>query len=164
MAKYVYEGPVTSMTGDSIKEWFDDFRAGKLSAHLKSEPIPENEGPLTILVGKNFESIVKDETKDVLVKFYAPWCGHCKKLAPIWDELAELVKDMPDLVIAKFDATTNEVKGLSIKGYPMLKFYPKDNKTGVDFEGGRELDDFVQYLKENSSAYISTGAEHSEEL
>jgi thiol-disulfide isomerase/thioredoxin len=60
---------------------------------LKSEePVPNN-GPLTIVVGKNFDEIVRDPTKDVLVKFYAPWCGHCKKLAPVWDELAEFYKD-----------------------------------------------------------------------
>ena len=106
-----------------------------------------------MLVGKNWEQVVKDETKDVLVKYYAPWCGHCKALAPTWDELAVAVKDIPDLVIAKFDATANEVAGLEIRGYPTLKFYPKDNKAGVDYNAGRELGDFKTWLGENSSAY-----------
>jgi len=57
-----------------------------LKVHLKSEEIPENNnGPVSIVVGKNFESIVMDSTKDVLIEFYAPWCGHCKTLAPIFD-------------------------------------------------------------------------------
>lgn len=55
-----------------------------------------------------------DNTKDVLVKYYAPWCGHCKKLAPIWEELGTLYKDNKDLVIAKFDATTNEADRKSV--------------------------------------------------
>jgi len=154
MLKYVWEGDVTALTVDDIKTYIEAYKAGSLSAHLKSEPVPEpNDDALTILVGKNWEEIVKDETKDVLVKYYAPWCGHCKALAPTWDELAVAVKDIPDLVIAKFDATLNEVAGLEIRGYPTLKFYPKDNKAGVDYNAGRELGDFKTWLGENSSAY-----------
>lgn len=44
------------------------------------------------MVGKNFDEIVNDETKDVLLEFYAPWCGHCKALAPKYDELGEKVR------------------------------------------------------------------------
>lgn len=94
-----------------------------------------------------------DDTKDVLVKYYAPWCGHCKKLAPIWEELAENFKDIPDLVIAKFDATVNEVKGLNIKGYPTLKWYPRGDKTGVTYEEGRELPDFISFIEKESTVY-----------
>lgn len=136
-----------------MKQYVSDFKEGKLEPHLKSEPVPEQDGPLTILVGKNWEKIVKDETKDVLVKYYAPWCGHCKALAPIWDELAEDVKDIEDLIIAKFDATANEVAGLEVRGYPTLKYYSKDNKEGMDYGGDRELADFKKWLSENSSAY-----------
>ncbi len=44
-----------------------------------------------VVVGKNFDEIVNDDTKDVLIEFYAPWCGHCKSLAPIYEELGEKV-------------------------------------------------------------------------
>lgn len=159
MLKFVYEGDVKGVTGGDIEAYVKAFKAGELSPHLKSEPVPEpSDDPLTILVGKNWDEIVKDSSKDVLVKYYAPWCGHCKALAPTWDSLAESVKDIPDLVIAKFDATANEVAGLQISGYPTLKFYPKDNKDGVDYTGGRELDDFKTWLGENSEAYKAAGA------
>jgi len=55
-----------------------------------------------------------DSTKDVLVKYYAPWCGHCKALAPTWLELANDLQNVDNLVIAKMDATANEVKDLQI--------------------------------------------------
>ncbi len=155
MMKYLYEGDVASLSGEAVKSFVSDFKDGKLSPNLKSEPIPEQATTdgLTVLVGKSWDDVVKDANKDVLVKYYAPWCGHCKSLAPIWDELAKDVEGIEDLVIAKFDATANEVAGLEIRGYPTLKFYPKDNKAGVDYSGDRDLAAFQGYLAENSSAY-----------
>ena len=44
-------------------------------------------------MGKNFDEIVNDEDKDVLIEFYAPWCGHCKSLAPKYEELGEKVRE-----------------------------------------------------------------------
>ena len=45
------------------------------------------------VVAKNFDAIVNDESKDVLIEFYAPWCGHCKSLAPKYEELGEKVNN-----------------------------------------------------------------------
>lgn len=95
-----------------------------------------------------------DSDDDVLVKFYAPWCGHCKKLAPVWEQLANDLKDVKGLIISKFDATANEVEGVDIRGYPTLKFYPKGQKGApIDYDGGRELENIKDWLKEKSSAY-----------
>jgi protein disulfide isomerase len=101
------------VTREVLSTFATDYFEGKLSANLKSEEIPaDNSGPVKVLVGKNFNSIVLDETKDVLVEFYAPWCGHCKSLAPIYDELGELFSSVKSVVIAKIDATANEVRAL----------------------------------------------------
>merc|ERR1711990_801850 len=149
-----YEAPTkpADLTIDNIGSFIDDVLAGKIKPHLKSESVPEpNDEPVTVVVGTEFEKIVKDPTKDVLVKYYAPWCGHCKKLAPIWEDLAKHYKDNNDLVIAKFDATANEAEGVEVRGYPTLIFYPKDNKAGVSYEGDRDLEAFKKYLSENAS-------------
>ena len=65
----------------------------------------------------------------------SPWCGHCKQLAPIWDDLGEHFKENDDVVIAKMDSTKNEVDGLTISGFPTLKFFPKgSNKVSSSLQ------------------------------
>lgn len=70
-----------------VQELLDD----KLEPYLKSEPIPDNNEPVKVAVAKNFQEVVIDNNKDTLIEFYAPWCGHCKKLAPTFDELGQKV-------------------------------------------------------------------------
>eukprot|EP00026_Physarum_polycephalum_P004811 Phypoly_transcript_04835.p1 GENE.Phypoly_transcript_04835~~Phypoly_transcript_04835.p1 ORF type:complete len:515 (+),score=100.79 Phypoly_transcript_04835:55-1545(+) len=138
-----------TMTIESLAEWFAEFKAGNLAPHVKSEPIPEsNEGPVKVLVAHTFKDIVNDETKDVLVEFYAPWCGHCKNLAPIWEELGARYANIPSVVIAKIDATANDVPPkLNIRGFPTILYFPGNQKdTPVEYQGARSLDDLSKFV------------------
>ncbi|XP_057439045.1 probable protein disulfide-isomerase A6 [Lotus japonicus] len=98
----------------------------------------------------NFDKVVLDETKDVLVEFYAPWCGHCQALAPTYEKVAAAFKLEEDVVIANVDTDTYKdlAEKYAVSGYPTLKFFPKSNKAGEDYGGGRELDDFVNFINE----------------
>ncbi|KAF7548564.1 hypothetical protein G7046_g8627 [Stylonectria norvegica] len=157
------------ITHDEIAKFVDDFVAGKIEPSIKSEPIPETqEGPVIIVVAKNYQDVVIDNEKDVLVEFYAPWCGHCKALAPKYDDLASqyAASEFKDqVVIAKVDATANDVPD-EIQGFPTIKLFPAGSKDSpITYSGSRTIEDLIEFVKENGKhkADISAREEGTEE-
>lgn len=143
------------LTEKDIGAFVEDFVAGKLEPSIKSEPIPESQdGPVSVVVAKNYQELVIDNDKDVLLEFYAPWCGHCKALAPKYEELGSLYasEELSKLVtIAKVDATANDVPD-EIQGFPTIKLFPAGKKDSpVDYNGARTVEDLVEFIKENGS-------------
>jgi len=138
---------------DTLEKFVRDVLEGNLEPYLKSEPLPDNSGPLKVAVGKNFEEVVNDPERDVLIEFYAPWCGHCKSLAPKYEELAQKLEGESGITIAKMDATANDVpKPYDVRGFPTIYFAPKGKKgSPKKYEGGREVDDFIKYLAKEAT-------------
>lgn len=138
---------------EAFEKFVKDFIGKKLEPYLKSEAIPESQdGPVKIAVGKNFEDLVLKNDKDILVEFYAPWCGHCKKLAPIFDELGTALAEEDGIAIVKMDATANDVpQPFDVHGFPTLYWYPKDKSSPVRYDGGREVDDFIKYIAKQAT-------------
>jgi len=123
---------------------------GSIKRHLMSEDIPEkNDEAVFVLVGKQFEEICYNKDTAVFVEFYAPWCGHCKQLAPTWDKLGEHFKDNENVIIAKSDATANEFADVEVQGFPTLKYFAAgdDGKTIIDYNGGRDLESLIKFVE-----------------
>lgn len=77
---------------ENLEKFVRDFQDKKLEPYVKSESIPEdNTAPVKVAVAKNFDDLVINNGVDTLVEFYAPWCGHCKSLAPVYEQVAEKV-------------------------------------------------------------------------
>lgn len=142
------------LTEKEVGAFVQDFVDGKVEPSIKSEPIPEkDEGPVKVVVAHNYKDVVLQEDKDVLLEFYAPWCGHCKALAPKYEELASMYTSNPSLssqvVIAKVDATANDVPD-EIQGFPTIKLFPAGSKDSpVLYSGSRTIEDLAAFIKEN---------------
>jgi protein disulfide-isomerase A1 len=155
------------ITEKDIGTFVEDFLAGKVDPSIKSEPIPEsNDGPVKTIVAHNYKDIVIDNDKDVLVEFYAPWCGHCKALAPKYEELGELYSsaEFSKLVtIAKVDSTANDVPD-EIQGFPTIKLFAAGKKDSpIDYSGSRTVEDLVQFIKDNGSHQVAAVYEEAVE-
>ena len=149
--KYFPKGKATAeeysggRTADTIISWVNN-KVG-LNRKLKTAPTA-----VTVLTEQNFESIVSSSNKHVLVEFYAPWCGHCKSLAPKYEQLANVFAGDKEVVIAKVDATEEQGLGTKygISGYPTLKFFAPGSSEPESYDGARELDDMVTFINTNA--------------
>lgn len=156
MSKFSYEGNLQEVTVPKIKAFLDDFKNKRLlPAMISEEPPAQNDGLIKTVVGKTHKQLVTDPPSDVFIMYHAPWCSHCKALSPQFDALAEELKTIaPHLSFAKMDATSNEVLGLDIRGYPTLKLYTKENKESpIEYGGNKDKEGMREFLSVNSKAY-----------
>ncbi|ORY86105.1 thioredoxin-like protein [Protomyces lactucae-debilis] len=111
------------------------------------------------LTDENFDEVVLDPTKNVLVKYFAPWCGHCKSLAPIFEKVAEDYEQDDDIVIAKIDCDKYKTIGtrFGIQGFPTLKYFPAGDKTPVEYNSGRTEEAFLEFINEKTGSFRLPG-------
>ncbi|KJH47791.1 protein disulfide-isomerase domain protein [Dictyocaulus viviparus] len=139
---------------ENLEGFMKKISAGQVKPFVKSSPIPRHEkGPIRTLVALNFENVVNDESKDVLIFFYAPWCGHCKNFEPTYKSLAWQFKEKePNLILAQFDVTANDVpQGYKVEGFPTIYFAPSGKKlTPIKYEGTRNEDAIISFLEKHA--------------
>lgn len=149
--KYPYDQELV-INAETIGKHASTFVGGTLEPVIKSEEIPETQdSPVTVVVAKNYDEIVLDDNKDVLLEIYAPWCGYCKALAPKYDVLGQLYSQAghnDKVIIAKVDATANDIPD-EIDGFPTIKLFKAGDKSNpVTFKGGRTVEDLIEFVKE----------------
>ena len=119
------------ISAESVVDFSKKVLSGEVKKFFKSEEIPANwnQGPVKILVGKNFKKVALDENKKVFVMFYVPGTDQTEQLEPIWQMLGEYYKYRHDVVIAKMDFTANEVEGLVVNVPLVLYQSGKEGKS-----------------------------------
>jgi protein disulfide-isomerase A1 len=119
--------------------------------------------PVKVLTGGNFAEVALDPTKSVFVEFYAPWCGHCKQLTPIWEKLGEAFEAYGDVVVGQLDSTANEIKEVAIESFPTLKFFPKgDGAEVVDCTVERTFEALAGWLAEQAGVAVPATGDAAE--
>jgi len=104
------------------------------------------------LIPDNFDQVVLKSGKPTLVEFFAPWCGHCKNLAPVYEELAQTFASSKDVQIAKLDADAEKSLGkrFGIQGFPTLKWFDGKSDKPEDYKGGRDLESLTKFITEKT--------------
>ena len=123
-------------------------------AAAKTSSSSSSPSDVIVLSADNFSAAVDAPGAKLLVEFYAPWCGHCKQLAPIWDKLGEKYSEAEDIIIAKLDSTANELETVSVESFPTIKFFPKGGAAPVDYEGARTLKAMADFLAEQTGVSV----------
>ncbi len=130
-----------------MKNWYENKLDNntikiKLPSSIKNNVIKTN--------ADKFDRDVINNNFDVLVKFYAPWCGHCKRLAPIYDKLANFYSEKNKRIkFVEVDATTNEIPGFIIEGYPTIYLFKRNDKNHpVLYTGEDNYGDISKFIDE----------------
>ncbi|KAJ5279466.1 Protein disulfide-isomerase tigA [Penicillium angulare] len=139
---------------ESLSAWITD------KTGIKPRGAQKEASKVEFLNDASFKTVVGSD-KNVLVAFTAPWCGHCKTLAPIWETLANDFALESNVVIAKVDAEAENSRALTkeqgVKGYPTIKFFPAGSTEPEAYSGARSEEAFVEFVNTKAGTHRSVG-------
>jgi len=159
-----------SFSVDNLRVFLEKYLAGELTPKIKETPSepPSSHGQdddeddgtpsaVVTLTNDNFNEVVMAEGTDVMVEFYAPWCGHCMQLKPTYKKLAGVFEAVPSVTVAAMDATAHDIpEGFDVQGYPTILFLANGAKDKpVSYDGARELSSMVSFIKTNAAVEIN---------
>ena len=142
---------IENQSTEEIIKFVNDWYGGKVPKKYLRIP-GELKGTVYTVTEKTFSKEVIDNDKDVFVKFFAPWCGHCKKMAPKFEELAERLNKNEKLQLVEIDATANKIEGININSYPTLMMYPSGKKSSpVKYSGEYSVSAMEAFVKQQAT-------------
>jgi len=137
---------------NNAKRWLDSFLAGKLS-DISDKALYNDQDAVVQVNTNNFEEIVYDKEKDVMLEFYAPWCSHCAGLAPHYKTIASHFSLFPSITLAAFDTQASEISSkFNITALPTFLFFPANNKdVPISFNGLRDSGSIANFILEHQT-------------
>ncbi|GAA97228.1 uncharacterized protein L969DRAFT_84341 [Mixia osmundae IAM 14324] len=146
---------------ENVGAFVRKYLKGEIEPSIKSEAVPATQDEsVYVLVTSEFEKVALDDSKDVFLEIYAPWCGHCKRLKPIWEQLADQFSEHKDkFLVAKLDGTANDIPptaGGKIAGFPTIRFKPAGSKEWIEYEGDRSIEDLISFAESKSANQVKS--------
>lgn len=134
---------------NNFKHYIEEklIQLNSMADKITTEDVQQPSSPVLSLVASNFKSTVSKGL--TFIKFFAPWCGYCKGLAPTWEDLGKKISSYENIIIAKVDCSSNLNKELcseqEVNGFPTLILYNNGEKV-EEYTGLRSLEDLFEFV------------------
>ena len=145
---------IVSGSIDAAKQVANERLGGKSSSGGSKSSGSSDDGKTDVveLTDSNFEDLVLNSNELWLVEFFAPWCGHCKNLAPEWKRAASELKGTAKLGAVDATVHSKYAGKYGVKGYPTIFVFGAGAKSEPQpYEGGRTSSDIVAYAKDKAA-------------
>ncbi|CAD7971412.1 unnamed protein product [Amoebophrya sp. A25] len=175
------EDLVAEKTGEEVVAKDAEVAAEEKPADVPAETAQEEEatssteaaaktglfGEVVVATKDNFDELISSNPDGILMEFYAPWCGHCKKLEPEYEAAAKKLAELDIKVpLAKIDANEEEHRAIAeqheIKGFPTLKWFV--GGTSSEYDGGRDADAIVEWIQTMTGPAVVDGEPKDDDL
>lgn len=145
-----YHLPSQTLDQETISGFCQDYLDGNAKPKMQSEPVPEGweTEPVKELVGSTLERVAFHPNKTVFVLFYLPYSPQSRAVFPLWEELAEAFKDQEDVVIARIDASANDINMSMHRQYPSFCLFPAlYSERVVVYTGKLSVKDLMKFTQ-----------------
>ena len=167
--------PDAEITSEYLAMFVEHLRTGRIPPYMKSMPVPKvQDSIVTKVVSDNYDTEMHKIKKDVVLYFYAPWCGHCKEFDIVFKKVAKkMMKTNENIVFGSMDGTGNDIPYMfpPISGYPSIFFLSAYEKFDpIQYQGDRSYKSVKDWINRHSSIFLTeeerTGqaAEDDEEI
>ncbi|KAH7280411.1 hypothetical protein KP509_37G065900 [Ceratopteris richardii] len=147
--------PIAEFALKQVKVLLKDRLSGKSST--SSKKAKDEEPSLSVeLTSSNFDKLVLGSNDLWLVEFFAPWCGHCKKLAPEWKKASKELKGKAQLGHVNCDVEKDLMSRFGVQGFPTVLVFGGDKENPLPYEGARTASAIVNFAIDHIETHVAT--------